>query len=70
MHDEVAAVVTGLSDGELTGHSGASEWSLTQVLSHLGSGEEISLATLRQRWPRRLDLARTSRRTPGTVGMR
>ena len=46
-HDELAAVVAGLSDEELTGHSGASEWSLVQVLSHLGSGAEISLATLR-----------------------
>jgi uncharacterized protein (TIGR03083 family) len=45
-HDEVAAVVTGLSNEQLTGHSGASEWSLAQVLSHLGSGAEISLATL------------------------
>jgi uncharacterized protein (TIGR03083 family) len=46
-HDELAAVVAGLSNEELTGHSGASEWSLAQVLSHLGSGAEISLATLR-----------------------
>ena len=46
-HDELAAVVAGLSDEELTGHSGASDWSLAQVLSHLGNGAEISLATLR-----------------------
>lgn len=46
-HDEVAAVVRGLSEEELIGHSGASEWSLAQVLSHLGSGAELSLATLR-----------------------
>lgn len=46
-HDELAAVVAGLSNEELTGHSGASEWSLAQVLSHLGSAAEISLATLR-----------------------
>ena len=46
-HDEVATVVPGLSDEQLTGPSGASEWSLAQVLSHLGSGAEISLATLR-----------------------
>jgi uncharacterized protein (TIGR03083 family) len=46
-HDELAAVVSGLSNEELTGHSGASDWSLAQVLSHLGSGAEISLATLR-----------------------
>lgn len=46
-HEDMAAVVTGLSDDELTGHSGASEWSIAQVLSHLGSGAELSLATLR-----------------------
>jgi uncharacterized protein (TIGR03083 family) len=46
-HDDLAAVVTGLSNEELTGHSGASDWSPAQVLSHLGSGAEISLATLR-----------------------
>lgn len=46
-HDELAAVVTGLSDDELTGPSGASEWTVAQVLSHLGSGAEISLATVR-----------------------
>ena len=46
-YDELAAVVAGLSDEELTGHSAASEWSLAQVLSHLGGGAEICLATLR-----------------------
>jgi uncharacterized protein (TIGR03083 family) len=46
-HDETTAVVTDLSDAQLTGHSGASEWSVAQVLSHLGSGAEIALATLR-----------------------
>lgn len=46
-HDELASVLTGLSNEELTGHSAASEWSLVQVLSHLGSGAEISLAALR-----------------------
>ena len=46
-HDELATVMSGLSNDELTGRSGASEWSPAQVLSHLGSGAEISLATLR-----------------------
>jgi uncharacterized protein (TIGR03083 family) len=46
-HDELAALVTGLSPDQLVGGSGASEWSVAQVLSHLGSGAEISLATLR-----------------------
>jgi uncharacterized protein (TIGR03083 family) len=46
-HDQLAAEVAALSDGQLSGPSGASEWSVAQVLSHLGSGAEIGLATLR-----------------------
>jgi uncharacterized protein (TIGR03083 family) len=46
-HDELAAVVTALSDEQLAERSGAAEWSVAQVLSHLGSGAEIALATLR-----------------------
>jgi uncharacterized protein (TIGR03083 family) len=46
-HDDLAAVVAGLSDEQLTGPSGASEWTVAQVLSHLGSGSEIGLAGLR-----------------------
>jgi uncharacterized protein (TIGR03083 family) len=46
-HDELAALVPGLSDEQLTGPSGASEWTVAQVLSHLGSGAEIGLASLR-----------------------
>jgi len=45
LHDELAALVPTLTHAQLTGPSGASEWSLAQVLSHLGSGSEISLAT-------------------------
>lgn len=47
LHEDLAAVVPDLSDDQLTGPSGASEWTLAQVLSHLGSGAEIGLATLR-----------------------
>src|SRR3954454_20519858 len=43
-HDELAAVVPALTDDQLAGPSGASEWTLAQVLSHLGSGAEITLA--------------------------
>jgi len=46
-HDELAGVLRGLSDDQLTQGSGAAEWSVAQVLSHLGSGGEISLLTLR-----------------------
>jgi uncharacterized protein (TIGR03083 family) len=45
-HDDLAALVPGLSDEQLTGPSGASEWTVAQVLSHMGSGAEIGLATL------------------------
>lgn len=46
-HDELAAVVAGISQDQLASGSGASEWPVAQVLSHLGSGAEISLANLR-----------------------
>jgi uncharacterized protein (TIGR03083 family) len=45
-HDELAALVPGLTDEQLTGPSGAAEWTVAQVLSHMGSGAEIGLATL------------------------
>ena len=41
-HDTLAAVVPDLTVQQLTGRSGATEWSIAQVLSHLGSGAEIS----------------------------
>ncbi|WP_028644375.1 maleylpyruvate isomerase family mycothiol-dependent enzyme [Nocardioides sp. URHA0020] len=41
-HDELAAVVPTLSEAQLTGPSGAAEWTVAQVFSHLGSGAEIS----------------------------
>jgi uncharacterized protein (TIGR03083 family) len=44
-YDALAALVPALTDAQLTGHSGASEWSVAQVLSHMGSGAEITLAT-------------------------
>ncbi len=46
-HDTLARVVDGLSSADLDAVSGASEWTVAQVLSHLGSGAEISLATMR-----------------------
>jgi uncharacterized protein (TIGR03083 family) len=41
-HDTLVALVPTLGDPQLTGPSGASEWTIAQVLSHLGSGAEIS----------------------------
>jgi uncharacterized protein (TIGR03083 family) len=46
-HDELAVVVRDLSDDQLSGPSGASAWTVAQVLSHLGSGAEITLASFR-----------------------
>lgn len=42
-HDVLAALVPSLNEGELTGPSGASEWTIAQALSHLGSGAEITI---------------------------
>jgi uncharacterized protein (TIGR03083 family) len=46
-HDELVALVPTLSDDQLTGPSGASDWTVAQVLSHLGSGAEIAHAGYR-----------------------
>lgn len=46
-HDNLAAVVPDLSAEQLTGPSGAAEWTIADVLSHLGSGAEITLAGYR-----------------------
>ena len=46
-HDQVAAHVRALSDDQLLDASGAADWPVAQVLSHLGSGAEISLAGYR-----------------------
>ena len=46
-YDELATVVRTLSDAQLTLPSGASEWTVAQVVWHLGSGAEITLAGLR-----------------------
>jgi uncharacterized protein (TIGR03083 family) len=45
-HDSLAAFVSGFDDDDLARPSGASDWDISQVLSHLGSGAEIGLATL------------------------
>jgi uncharacterized protein (TIGR03083 family) len=40
-HDRIAGLVPGLTEAQLTGPSGAAEWTVAAVLSHLGSGAEI-----------------------------
>jgi len=44
--EQLEPLVLELSPEELTGPSAASEWDVSQVLSHLGSGAVITLATL------------------------
>jgi uncharacterized protein (TIGR03083 family) len=45
-HDELAALVRGFAADDLARPTGASQWDVSQVLSHLGSGAEINLASL------------------------
>jgi uncharacterized protein (TIGR03083 family) len=45
-HDDLVGLVDGLGPDDLSRPSGASEWTVAQVLSHLGSGAEINLAAL------------------------
>lgn len=45
-NDELAALVRGFADDDLARTSGSSEWDISQVLSHLGSGAEIFLAVI------------------------
>jgi uncharacterized protein (TIGR03083 family) len=45
-HDDLVALLAKLGPDDVAHSSGASEWTVAQVLSHLGSGAEINLATL------------------------
>lgn len=45
-HDDLAAFVAGLSSEQLTTQSVATEWDVSQVVSHLGSGAVIGLEAL------------------------
>ncbi|MEV6367965.1 maleylpyruvate isomerase family mycothiol-dependent enzyme [Micromonospora musae] len=45
-HDALVAFVGKLGQEDLVRPSGASDWQVSQVLSHLGSGAEINLAAL------------------------
>ena len=45
-HEETAAIVDGLDEKGLVAQSGAAEWTVAQVLSHLGSAAEIARSTL------------------------
>jgi uncharacterized protein (TIGR03083 family) len=45
-HERLASLVTALSPEQLRGASYCADWSIAQVLSHLGSGAEIALLML------------------------
>ncbi len=45
-HDRLATFVAGASAEELAHPSMSTDWNIAQVLSHLGSGAEIALATV------------------------
>jgi uncharacterized protein (TIGR03083 family) len=45
-HDDLAGLVPGFSDDDLARPSGAADWDISQVFSHLGSGAEIARAGL------------------------
>jgi uncharacterized protein (TIGR03083 family) len=45
-YDSLADRVSKFSEEDLAGPSGSAEWDISQVLSHLGSGAEISRAAL------------------------
>jgi uncharacterized protein (TIGR03083 family) len=44
-YDDLASLVPQLTPEQLRGPSGAAEWTVAQVLSHMGSGAEIGLAS-------------------------
>jgi|tagenome__1003787_1003787.scaffolds.fasta_scaffold20522750_1 uncharacterized protein (TIGR03083 family) len=46
-HDQLVRAVPAMSAAQLTGPSGAADWTVADVLSHLGSGAEITLAGVR-----------------------
>ncbi|WP_432198254.1 maleylpyruvate isomerase family mycothiol-dependent enzyme [Streptomyces sp. bgisy027] len=45
-HDGLAALVDGLGEDDLARPSGVSDWDVSQVLGHLGSGAEIASAVI------------------------
>lgn len=47
-HERLVEQVRGLTDQDLSRPSGAREWTVAQVLSHLGSGAELTSGTLRR----------------------
>jgi len=57
-HQDLAATVNSMSNVKLAATSGAAPWTVAQVLSHLGSGAVITLATI--------EAATTGQTAPGS----
>jgi len=68
VHDDLVGRVGGYADADLTRPSGASEWTVAQVLSHLGSGAEIALAGYRAALDGQPARGRTSTSPSGAAG--
>jgi uncharacterized protein (TIGR03083 family) len=45
-HDELATTVAAMGEAQVSGPSYCAEWTIGRVLSHLGSGAEISASTI------------------------
>lgn len=45
-HDDIAQIVSELGESDLSAQSGSAEWTVAQVLNHLGNASEITLRTL------------------------
>ena len=45
-HERLASLIEAMSEEQLTGQSYDRDWTVSQVLSHLGSGAEIALLML------------------------
>jgi hypothetical protein len=65
-HERLAGLVTPLTPDQLRAQSYDTEWTIAQVLSHLGSGAEI--ATLSLRWAGAASSTRARSRRSGTRG--
>ena len=67
-HDQLTALVGTFTDDDLRRPSGASDWDVSQVLSHLGSAAVINLGTSaeRARRGRRADRAEAHLGRAGT----
>ncbi|MFC7585582.1 maleylpyruvate isomerase N-terminal domain-containing protein [Nonomuraea antimicrobica] len=67
-HDRLSGLAPTFSEDDLARPSGAAEWDISQVLSHLGSGTEIRRATPRPPWAKDRSPSATTWRPSGRPG--